>query len=176
MNKRLSSFLCAVLFSSLFGGNYSSVCAQVQTDAASTDSVPHEPTWTEKFQQRLTPLIQEAERAPYYSGICIYDLTADSLLFGYNQQKVMRPASTQKVLTAVTALSVLGKNHKYTTRAYYDGTITAVNAGETTITAKADGYKDATINVVVLSKSTVLKDKNGNTMYVKDGDNYREAT
>lgn len=171
MNKRLSSFLCAVLFSSLFGGNYSSVCAQVQTDAASTDSVPHEPTWTEKFQQRLTPLIQEAERAPYYSGICIYDLTADSLLFGYNQQKVMRPASTQKVLTAVTALSVLGKKHKYTTRAYYDGTITADTTVAQVIIPAPEVQEEGLIADPILRDTVIIKRTlRGNVCVVGDFD------
>lgn len=57
-----------------------------------------------------------------------------------------------------------------------DGTITAVAEGETTITAKCDGYSDLSVSVKVLPKSTVLKDKSGNTLYVKDGDSYREAT
>ena len=38
----------------------------------------------------------------------------------------MRPASTQKILTAVSALDLLGKNHFYRTRTYYDGTIQQV--------------------------------------------------
>jgi D-alanyl-D-alanine carboxypeptidase/D-alanyl-D-alanine-endopeptidase (penicillin-binding protein 4) len=35
----------------------------------------------------------------------------------------MRPASTQKVLTAITALSTLGSKHEFKTRSYYTGTI-----------------------------------------------------
>jgi D-alanyl-D-alanine carboxypeptidase/D-alanyl-D-alanine-endopeptidase (penicillin-binding protein 4) len=39
----------------------------------------------------------------------------------------MRPASTQKVLTAISALSVLGAQHEFKTRAYYTGSITSDN-------------------------------------------------
>ncbi|WP_051154883.1 MULTISPECIES: GH25 family lysozyme [unclassified Butyrivibrio] len=58
-----------------------------------------------------------------------------------------------------------------------DGTITGVGAGSATITFKCDGYKDGTVEVTVISKTTVLKDKNGNTVYVKNANgDYVEAT
>jgi len=168
MKKRLYISLLALqatLFTNL-------VWAQAPTDTTATDSVPRELSWTEKFQQRLNPLIQEAERAPFYSGICIYDLTADSLLFGYNQQKVMRPASTQKVLTAVTALAVLGKNHQYTTRAYYDGTITAdTTVVQIVIPAPTFPDKEGVIADSVIRDSVIIKRTlHGNVCVVGDFD------
>ncbi len=57
-----------------------------------------------------------------------------------------------------------------------DTTITGVAEGQTVITVSATGYSDATVNVTVVAKTAKLKDKNGNPVYVKDGDNYREAT
>ncbi len=58
-----------------------------------------------------------------------------------------------------------------------DGTVKAVAAGETTITVKSAGCKDATVAVTVIAKSTTLKDKSGNVLYVKDGDGkFKEAT
>ncbi len=77
------------------------------------------------MKSQLAILATEADTAHYNTGICVWDLTTDSLLFGYNNQKVMRPASTQKVLTAVSALSILGGKHEISTKAYYTGTITA---------------------------------------------------
>lgn len=49
-------------------------------------------------------------------GLYVYDLTADTALYarGYRQQ--MRPASTQKVMTAVAALRSLGGNYRLRTR------------------------------------------------------------
>ena len=68
---------------------------------------------------------EEADTHYFNTGICIFDLTADSLLFAYNQHKVMRPASTLKIATAVSALTLLGADYEYRTRAYYTGHITS---------------------------------------------------
>ncbi|WP_051142167.1 GH25 family lysozyme [Butyrivibrio sp. XPD2006] len=56
-----------------------------------------------------------------------------------------------------------------------DGTITGVGAGETTIKVTCPGYKEATATVKVIAADTILKDKDGNTLWVKEGDGYREA-
>ncbi len=81
--------------------------------------------WAVCLRDRLGVLADEADEAYYTTGICVYDLTGDSLLFGYNQHKAMRPASTQKIITAIAALSVLGADHQYRTRAYYVGNISS---------------------------------------------------
>lgn len=80
--------------------------------------------WEQQLKVALDQLAREADNACYNTGICIWDLTADSLLWGYNRHKVMRPASTQKVLTAIAALDILGAQHEFKTRAYYTGSIT----------------------------------------------------
>ena len=56
-------------------------------------------------------------------GIMIYDLTADSTLYQYQADKLYRPASVEKVVTSVTALTLLGKEHAYQTRLAYTGDI-----------------------------------------------------
>ena len=56
-------------------------------------------------------------------GIKIHDLTTDSTLYSYQSDKLYRPASVEKVVTSVTALSLLGKDHEYATRLAYTGTI-----------------------------------------------------
>lgn len=86
----------------------------------------HELTWQERLRLRLSAFQDEAEAASYQAGICIYDLTGDSLLFAYHDRKIMRPASTQKILTAVSALDILGASHRFMTRAYTDGNIETV--------------------------------------------------
>lgn len=98
------------------------------SDSVSIDSLAPEEIqlpWDERVKLQLEKLANEADHAYYNTGICVWDLTADSLLFGYNNNKVMRPASTQKMLTAVSALSMLGAKHEFRTKAYYTGTITA---------------------------------------------------
>lgn len=56
-------------------------------------------------------------------GIYIYDVTADSALYAFNAHQRMRPASTEKVVTAVSALDNLGPNHKLTTRLATTGSV-----------------------------------------------------
>ena len=58
-----------------------------------------------------------------------------------------------------------------------DGNIKGVAAGTATITVSADTYKDAAVEVTVESNKTLLKDKQGRQVYVRNDDgSYREAT
>lgn len=98
------------------------------------------PRWEDSLRVRLNALVLDAERGSYNTGICVYDLTDDVMLYGYNQQKLMRPASNEKTLTAVTALDILGADHKYATRLYASGTMVKDESGR--------GYLDGDIYVV----------------------------
>lgn len=44
-------------------------------------------------------------------------------VYGFNQDKLMAPASTQKVITAATALELLKENYRFATGVYTDGAI-----------------------------------------------------
>lgn len=57
-------------------------------------------------------------------GIYIYDITADSALYSFNAHQRMRPASTEKVVTAVAALDNLGPDYVFATRFATTGTVT----------------------------------------------------
>ncbi|MBQ6964595.1 MAG: D-alanyl-D-alanine carboxypeptidase/D-alanyl-D-alanine-endopeptidase [Bacteroidaceae bacterium] len=101
---------------------------QMPTDSVAIDSLSPEERqmpWDVRIKTELDRLAREADNAYYHTGICVWDLTTDSFLWGYNNRKVMRPASTQKVLTAISALSVIGAQHEFKTRAYYTGSISA---------------------------------------------------
>ena len=95
--------------------------AQTDTLVADTAAL----SWGDRFRLRVDSVVQTAEADHYFTGVSIYDLTADSLLYSHNADKLLRPASTQKVMTAVAALDVLGAGHKYETKAYYTGHISA---------------------------------------------------
>ncbi len=97
---------------------------QVATDSLTVAEVEvYTPTWGERMYNSLALLAQEADRNYYNTGMSVYDLTTDSLIFAYNQHKMMRPASTQKVLTAIAALDVLGGDHVYATKVYAKGSV-----------------------------------------------------
>lgn len=54
-------------------------------------------------------------------GIAVFDLTAGEYLYRYQSQKLYRPASIEKIITSVTALSRLGEEHCFETSLYYTG-------------------------------------------------------
>ena len=57
-------------------------------------------------------------------GVMVYDLTADSVCYQHNARQLLRPASTMKLVTAITALDHLGSAYQFRTRLYHTGTIT----------------------------------------------------
>ena len=56
-------------------------------------------------------------------GLMVWDLDADSALYAHNHRQRMRPASTMKLLTAITALDQLGPAHRFTTELRSTGPI-----------------------------------------------------
>lgn len=48
-------------------------------------------------------------------GICVYDLTADSMLYARGERQTMRPASNMKLITAIAALDFLETDYNFTT-------------------------------------------------------------
>ena len=77
-------------------------------------------TVTIAIQTRLGQLLQQNETLLNQSqlGLYVYDLNADSAIFAYGHQQRMRPASTEKVITATTALAKLGTDYKFSTSLY----------------------------------------------------------
>ena len=87
------------------------------------DSSNDEAAWEDKIIDRINGLLQSKIFKTSTVGLEIYDLTDNKVLYSYNEQHTMRPASTQKMLTAVTALARLGGNHEFKTRLLYTGEI-----------------------------------------------------
>lgn len=56
-------------------------------------------------------------------AISVYDLTANKPLYGYQPDKLSRPASTMKLLTTITALSRPEADEPFRTEVWYRGTI-----------------------------------------------------
>lgn len=56
-------------------------------------------------------------------GISVFDLTTGEQLFQYQDEKLYRPASTEKVVTSVSALATLGTEYTMNTRLQYTGKI-----------------------------------------------------
>ncbi len=47
-------------------------------------------------------------------ALCVYDLTADSMLYARGERQTMRPASNMKLITAIAALDFLGSDYNFT--------------------------------------------------------------
>lgn len=77
--------------------------------------------WPKNIQYKLAKLLKSDYLQTSQVGMCVYDLDADSLLFGVNSRQLFRPASTEKVLTAVSALSLLGSSYHFDTTLYGKG-------------------------------------------------------
>ncbi len=80
--------------------------------------------WRNNVQMRLDSLLSDTLMQTTQLGLMVYDLTEDTCLFAYNEKHVMRPASTMKLFTAITALDLLGADYKYSTTLYLAGSIT----------------------------------------------------
>ena len=76
-----------------------------------------------KICQRVDSLLTPELLTRSQVGLHIYDLTADSTILAFGADQLMRPASNQKVITAVTALSQLGADFNFRTSLYGEGSI-----------------------------------------------------
>lgn len=79
--------------------------------------------WQQKVQTRLEQLLQSKLLETSQLGLAVYDLTADSVLYKYQERQHLRPASTMKLITAITALDQLGGDYELKTELYYTGSI-----------------------------------------------------
>lgn len=101
---------------------------QAQTDKAVVDTVTTDTAavvlpWPQNVQARLDTLLQDPLLERTQLGLMVYDLTADSIIYAHNAKQTMRPASTMKLLTAVTAIDQLGMNYRYRTALRYTGAV-----------------------------------------------------
>ena len=88
-------------------------------------------------------------RRNFSVGCCIYDLTADSILYTKNPDRMMVPASTQKLYVATAMVANRGRSYSFTTGAYSDGLEKTDSAGRK--------YLDGNIYIVTSSDPSIGK-------------------
>lgn len=76
------------------------------------------------FKAKMDALMQAEVLKTSEVGITVYDLTANKSLFSYQADKLYRPASIEKLITSITALSYFDGNHPFETKVCYTGTLT----------------------------------------------------
>ena len=82
-------------------------------------------TWQYEKQQALDLLCQAPLFETTQLGLYVYDLTDGQPLYAINAAHRMRPASCQKLVTAITALHFLKGNYRFTTDFRITGTVKA---------------------------------------------------
>ena len=109
MKKKLTIFLLSCLCLPLLA----------QTDSLVRDSLP----WPQSLQMRIDTILQSPLMETSQLGLMVYDLTADTVLYAYGHRQRLRPASTMKLLTAITALDRLGSDYQLKTALCYTGRV-----------------------------------------------------
>lgn len=79
--------------------------------------------WNVAVAHNINHLLQGDMFGTSQVGMMVYDLDADSVLFGHNERQLMRPASTLKVVTAITAIDRLGGSYQFKTELCYTGEV-----------------------------------------------------
>ena len=110
-----------VVYEDIADNDSSEVTDVALTDTLSDDSVAL--PWPQNAQARIDKLLTHDMFETSQLGLMVYDLTADSVIYAHNERQLMRPASTMKVVTAITALDKLGGSYQFKTALYYTGTI-----------------------------------------------------
>ncbi len=96
------------------------------TDSVWVDSlITHNDTllWPQNVQRDIDDLLKHDMFQTSQVGIMVWDLDADSAIYQRNQRQLMRPASTMKVITAITALDRLGGSYQFKTELCYTGKV-----------------------------------------------------
>ena len=96
---------------------------RMAADTVTTDTAAVVIPWPQNVQARLDSLMLDPLLESTQLGLMVYDLTADSLLYSHGAKQTLRPASTMKLLTAVTAIDLLGGDYKLNTSLRYMGTV-----------------------------------------------------
>lgn len=75
------------------------------------------------LQQKLEDIMRDSVLVTTQAGIDIIDLTTGERLYSRGERQRMRPASSEKMVTAIAALDVLGPQHAFTTQLLTTGSV-----------------------------------------------------
>lgn len=81
------------------------------------------PKTAKDIAQEIEKMMLEEEMLPASFSFYATYVDSDTALFAYRHKKSSIPASTMKVVTTSTALSILGKDYRFKTLLQYDGDI-----------------------------------------------------
>ncbi|MDO4764012.1 MAG: D-alanyl-D-alanine carboxypeptidase, partial [Flavobacteriaceae bacterium] len=77
----------------------------------------------DKLNEKITRMFTDPIMRNANWGFVVYDPENAQIINSYNENAALIPASTTKLLTTETALSILGKDYRWTTQLEYSGEI-----------------------------------------------------
>lgn len=87
------------------------------------DSIAMRLPWPQSVRECLDKLMESPLLETSQVGLMVWDLDADSCIYRHNEKQLLRPASTMKLITAITAIDKLGGSYQFKTQLKYTGTI-----------------------------------------------------
>ena len=110
----------------LFVMLFTQTLGQAQTYETDTPQ-PEDTAATLQWPATMTAALDSLLDTPLFLrsqvAILVYDLDRDAVLYDHGSLQLMRPASVMKLLTAITALDNLGRDHRFVTTLSHSGTI-----------------------------------------------------
>lgn len=102
-------------------------------------------------------------------GLCVLNAKTGAVVYDYNANTSLTPASTMKILTTGAALSILGAGYKYETKLIVDGTYDSIKgiitgnliikgSGDPTLNSEYFKKKEDTLDIVQ-KWASILKEK-----------------
>ena len=80
-------------------------------------------TITQKLQKTFSIFEKDSQLKNAISSLYVIDAKTGQVVFDKNSRTGLAPASTQKIITSVTAFELLGKDYRYKTELGYEGNI-----------------------------------------------------
>ena len=123
MKKNFRDWIFALLWMSSIGSLQAQTADMLAVDTTQVDTAKVALPWPQNIQARLDSLTKDRMFNSTQLGLMVYDLTDDSTLYRFNARQTMRPASTMKLLTSISALDHLGARYEFRTSLYYTGSV-----------------------------------------------------
>ena len=123
MKKNYRNWIFALLWMSSIGSLQAQTADMLAVDTTQVDTAEVALPWPQNIQARLDSLTKDRMFNSTQLGLMVYDLTDDSTLYRFNARQTMRPASTMKLLTSISALDHLGGRYDFRTSLYYTGSV-----------------------------------------------------
>jgi serine-type D-Ala-D-Ala carboxypeptidase/endopeptidase (penicillin-binding protein 4) len=121
-------------------------------------------TVNQKLQKAFQQFEKDTQLKHAISALYVIDAKTGQVVFDKNSQIGLAPASTQKIITSVTAFELLGKDYRYKTLFFSAGPFLTVLPNEDP-TFGSKRYQSTTDTVIFKSVINALKRKGRNSIH-----------